>query len=71
MPYTVMIFMPDKVVSTQGSTVGEALTQAQKEVGKTVTYRPSDGTVYVDYHIVPCGVIFQKGYLPQTDHAIS
>lgn len=62
MSYTVMIFLPNRMVRADGDSVGQALTKAEKDVGKTITYRPLDGTVYVDYHYVPCGVIFQKGY---------
>lgn len=61
MLFKAMVFLPDGWGVATGDTREDALANVAKTLPSipTLTYRPMDGTIYQNYHHIPCGVVFE------------
>lgn len=62
--YRAMVFLGSRWFQGEGKTPEEPLAQIEKRMkvaslSGPLTYRPADGTIYWNWHHIPCGVVFK------------
>lgn len=61
--YKAYLFLQHSWAASSGDSPEDCLEKLQKNAdqgmvsGKALTYKPVDGTIYLNHHHVPCGVV--------------
>lgn len=65
--YKACLFFRDSFAMSSGNSLEDCLEKLSKNAdqgmvsGKALTYKPADGTIYLNHHHVPCGIVYRIG----------